>query len=317
MRSVMRGFVTDGTEHAKLRLERYEGDVENDLKQVIRFLTTEDPVSAYAIDYIDCEHQRTEDGWTVNFNAVYRRSPKEIQAILSVRGNEAALRRMRDAVAQLQNAVTIQISGYVEEDFAESLLRYCRSRPDLAVEMPRISAATYPSKGNVRVVELHIVYEDDNRTLRAMRSEVDSVLDSAYSYIRYAPTDRAKLELLYSYLTSRFRYQRDEQNAGAYTLLCAGVGSSESFASVVSWLCQRTGLENWLVAGEKDGEPYYWNVVSVDGSCRHLDFQTDAETGGRLRLLTDEQMTGYTWDTEAIPACVEEAPVPAEPQPEQ
>lgn len=308
LRSALTGFVTTGVEHGQVQMRNYRGDAEQDINRVKIYLTEEEPVCAYAIDYINLERRQNEDGWLLTVDAVYRRSVREIESILFVRGNSAALEAMRSSMTQFQNSVTVRISGYYEEDFVRSLTDYCKLHPELMCVIPEITTAVYPEVGNVRVVEVHFQYPNESQDLRNMRSEADSILSSAYNYIRYTPEDGEKLRLISGYFSSRFPYREDEENATVYSLLCEGVGSSVSYASVVNYLCVKIGLNSWIVSGTLDGEPHDWNIIEVDGICWHYDYHQAAIRGAESHPMTDAQMAGYEWDRELYPACTGAAP---------
>ena len=303
LRSVLMGYVTSGTEHGQVRMEKYRGEPEQDLKRVKTYLTEEEPICAYAINYITLEQKPTEEGWLVSVDAVYRRSVRQIESIIFVRGNDAADETLHDALTQFQNTVTVRISGYTEEDFVQSLTDYCKQHPDQVGVIPAISASVYPDSGNVRVAEVSFRYPTDSQTLKTMRSDTDSVLSSVYSYIRYTEDDSEKLQLIYSYLSSRFPYREDRQNASFYSLLCEGVGSSVCYAAVVNYLCGRVGLDCRIVSGTLAGEPHDWNIVALNGAYYHYDFHEAALQGAPPQPLTDAQMTEYAWNTEEYPAC--------------
>ena len=309
LRSVLRSFVSDGVEHGEVFVRSYSGNLEDDLKKLIRYLTEEDPVSAYATDYVSCERMSMDGGWMVSVNAVYRRSVGEIREIQPVRGSEEALSRMLDALRRQENSVTLQVSGYTDGNFAAQLRQYILYHPDEVITEPQISVSVYPDAGLVRVVEVHFVYPEDRETLRGMRTEAEAVLDSAFHYIDYGRTDQQKLRLLFTYLTTRFSYREDE-NASVYSLLCGGVGSSRTAASVVRLLCEKTGVAATLVEGTREGKTWYWNIVSTADGFRHVDLHADALSGGPLTFRTDSEMAEYTWERAACPVC-------AEPQPEE
>lgn len=309
LRSVLLSFVTCGVEHGEVFVRSYSGNLEEDLKKLVRYLTEEDPVSAYATDYVNCERMSVDGGWMVSVNTVYRRSAGEIREIQPVRGSEEALSRMLDALRRQESSVTLQVSGYSGGGFDAQLRQYILYHPDEVIIEPQISVSVYPDSGLVRVVEVHFVYSEDRETLRGMRTEAEAVLDSAFHYIDYGRTDQQKLRLLFTYLTTRFSYREDE-NASVYSLLCGGVGSSRTAASVVRLLCEKTGVAATLVEGTLEGNTRYWNVVSTADGFRHVDLHADALSGGPLTFRTDEEMEGYDWDRAACPAC--EAPQPAE-----
>ena len=312
LRDVIRSFVLNGTEHGQIRVTEYGGDLEQDLRQVTRYLTNQDPISSYATDYISCEREEIGDGWLIRVDAVYRRSANEIASIRFVRGREAAVQAMYAALRDLQSSVTLQISGYIREDYVELLTSYCLEHPEELPEVPAISVAVYPDTGNVRVVEVHFVYQNDRETLRSRKAEIESNLSAAYNYIHYSGSDRRKLQLLYSYFINRFSYTAARNSADPYTLLCEGISDSRSFASVVCCLCERAGMEAHLVRGHKNGLVWYWNIVRAEDRWAHLDYQTDVLAGEGLHLWTDEEMVNYSWDLRAFPACEPEPTEPAE-----
>ena len=315
---LLHSFLTEGVEHGQFLMEQYSGDREQALKDAFFAIKNDDPIGAYAIDYIEYEHTEQDGAWLVTVDAIYRRSASEIQAIQSVRGNDRALSYIYETLDQTGAAITLQISGYQEEDFAARIRTYCLEHPNTMVELPEISVAIYPDRGNVRVAELHFTYQTDKDTLRSMQAEAESVLLSAERYAQYAPDDMTRMQLIYSYLTSRFAYAEDPENGSVYRLLCEGVGNSESFAAVAAYLCRRSGMDVMLVEGTRNrsGIPasaddaqteangYVWMIVCVDGLYYHWDVQQDALDGQlECRLLLDKQMDGYAWDRERFPIC--------------
>lgn len=314
MRTILTSFVTSGEEHGEILLINYNGDVEQDLKRVVRFLTVQDPICAYAVDFVSYERFESEEGWWISFNMVFRRSTGEIAAIEPVRGNEAAARRMLDALTQQQSSLTLQVSGYTEQDFSQLLEEYCMQHPNEIVETPQISISVYPKSGNVRVVEVHFVYNNDRETLRGMRAEAEAVFNSAYSFIRYAGTDREKLELLYTYLTNRFYYSETVDGATVYGLLCQGRSNPRIMAVVIRFLCEKADIPCWIVSGRRAGVAYYWNIVEADGQYYHVDFQQDAMDKSPLQFLYESELPrNYLWDAVHYPRCL--APEP-EPEPD-
>ena len=71
----------------------------------------------------------------------------------------------------------------------------------------------------------------------------------------------------------------------------------------LSYLCNQAEIPCYPVEGLKDGEPWYWNVIEFEDGFRHVDFQTQALSEGSVRFLTDDEMEGYEWDRDSVPAC--------------
>ena len=323
--SQLRGYVNSGTTQGKFLVENYDGDLGQELEEAVSAIASQDPIGAYAIERMDYSRVNQGEAWLITVNAVYRHSVAEIAAIPSVRGIERARDMICSTMEAFQPELTLRISGYSETDYAELVRSYCLTHPNTMIVTPEVSVEIYPDSGNVRVAVLHFSYPADSESLRSMQAEAASILVSAERYAHYTANEQEKLSLIYTYLTSRFSYREDEQDGTVYRLLCEGVGCSRSVASVVAYLCQRVGLECVLVEGTRQRETdtenpgqeeYFWNIVCIDGTYWHLDFQQDALGSLDSCLLrSDSDMEGYTWDRDAYPVCpgVEEPPEPEEP----
>ena len=98
---------------------------------------------------------------------------------------------------------------------------------------------------------------------------------------------------------------------GNESLLHPFVDSKGNFGKVYSrdmaesWqlLCDQVGIECVTVAGSRQGENYWWNIITLDGRCCHVDILSDVLDGGTLHTKSDSEMTDYYWDTAKYPAC--------------
>lgn len=303
LRAMLLSLMTDGIEHAEIYLESYNGRKDEDLKRAVAYVSGSDPVGAYAIDYINYELTREKGQYLVTYDAVYRRSASEIASIRSVRGNEQANTLLCASLEEFAPSVTLQISGYSEEDFEKTICEYCLYHPDKTVPCTDISVSVYPDSGNVRVVEIHLQYDQSREELRMIASDTAAALSSAYDYMRYGRTALARAELALSYLVGRFDYEQSE-SASVYSLLCEGIANSTAFSSAFAYLCQRADIPCVVVNGTKDGEPYTWTMLQIDELWYHADISaTVLQESRTLNLLTDGQMAGYSWDTETYPVC--------------
>ena len=131
-----------------------------------------------------------------------------------------------------------------------------------------------------------------------MREQVQPVFSSAALYVSGQAGEWVKFQQLHTFLTERFDYTYQHTVTPAYSLLCEGIGSSQSFSQVYAAMCSRIGLEAMSVSGTRDGERHQWNLVKIDGSWYHLDLMASRQ----FQPLTDGEMTGYEWDREAYPA---------------
>lgn len=164
----MLSFVRNWTEQGEIRISGYSGDLTADLTETVRYITQEDPIGAYAVDYADAELRGDAQTGTVEVSIVFRRSAAEIDAIVTVSGVNGAHAKIRQALANFDAALTLRIRSYEDADFSGYIRTYCLEHPDSAMALPEVSAAVYPETGETRILELHFTYSQPRDTLRSM-----------------------------------------------------------------------------------------------------------------------------------------------------
>lgn len=317
LRGAVLSAILDWTEQTDIPVRSYTGEVSQDLQEILRYATEEYPIGAYAVDYMDGEFEGTNGSGSIRLSIVFRRSAAEIDSIVTVSGTAGAQMKIRQALAAYDTALTLRIRSYEETDFAQYIYHYCLEHPSTVIALPTLSAEVYPKEGDTRILELHFSYPASRDEMRLMQTSVQTVLDSASSYIRSGEDALHRAQLLYRFLTTRFDYTLAEKAPvmPAHSLLHEGVAHGLSFASVFQAECAAAELDCRIVFGERNGAAHYWNLLYLDGSYYHVDLLrsiTEAET--ELQLLYDEdlQAQGYRWPVEEYEA----APRPEPPMQE-
>lgn len=305
-------FVRNSVSRGQIDVTGYSGDVRTEIIEVLEELKT-NPIYAYAVDYSDYEFFTDEanEKTVLEIRMVLRRSSEEIAAIVNVNGAEDAQSRVVEALQNMDTALTMKVSDYEETDFEAAARRYCLENPTQAAELPEISVQVYPDRGSTRIVELHFLYSAPREELRSRRDSVQTTLTSA-AHLVGSDDCRECLRQVCTYLLGRNTYTSTQtQTSPVYQLLNQQQASDAGFASAANYLLNECGVECFLVLGTKNGTPYAWNIVDLDGQCFHLDLMKQWENGVQEPvLLYDTQRTEYAWDTAQYPACPE--PVPEE-----
>ena len=154
----MLSFVRNWTEQGEIRTSGYSGDLTADLTETVRYITQEDPIGAYAVDYADAELRGDAQTGTVEVSIVFRRSAAEIDAIVTVSGVNGAHAKIRQALANFDAALTRRSRSYEDADFSGYIRTYCLEHPDSAMALPEVSAAVYPEPGEPRILALQLAY---------------------------------------------------------------------------------------------------------------------------------------------------------------
>ena len=295
LRSALVRMVDEGSTEALFTLKAYPRDVaQKDVDRAVEYVTKIYPIGSYAVESID-----TEVGTgALSVDITYSHTAQELAGIRTVRGMDGADKAIAEALDECADKLVLQISGFRDVDYNEIVAACARRNPDRVMETPRVTVQDWPDRGEERVVELLFFYQTDRETLRAMREQVQPVFSSAALYVTGQASERTKFSQLHAFLMERFDYRYQSSRTPAYSLLCEGVGDSRAFAQVYAAMCSRIGLEAASISGTRDGEKHHWNLVRIDGVWYHRDLLSSSQ----FRPMTEEELTGYEWDRDSIPA---------------
>ena len=302
LRGALIGMIDNGTEKALFSLAEYPREkVPEDLRRAVDYAQGIYPVGAYAVESIAYNFGTGLGASALSVDITYRRGRAQIESIRTVRWTSGAKKEVENALEQFEDDLVLQIEGYQEMDFSAIIMDYAQRNPDRVMEVPGVSVRKFPDQGETRVVELSFHYRTDRDELRAMRDQVQPVFSSAALYVSGGAGEWTKFHQLHTFLTERLEYTIEPTATPAYSLLCEGIGDSHAFAQVYGAMCSRIGLEARVVAGKRNGESWWWNMVRIDGNWFHLDLLANQQ----FVLLSDGQMSGYEWDHAAYPAAVD------------
>ena len=295
LRSALVRMVDEGSTEALFTLKAYPRDVaQKDVDRAVEYVTKIYPIGSYAVASID-----TEVGTgALSVDITYSHTAQELAGIRTVRGMDGAEKAIAEALDECADKLVLQISGFRDVDYNEIVAAYAQRNPDRVMETPRVTDKDWPDRGEEKVVELLFFYQTDRETLRSMREQVQPVFSSAALYVSGQAPERTKFSQLHAFLMERFDYRLQSSRTPSYSLLCEGVGDSRAFAQIYAAMCTRIGLEAASITGTRDGEKHHWNLVRIDGVWYHLDLLASSQ----FRPMTEEELTGYEWDRDSIPA---------------
>lgn len=317
LRGAVLSFIRSWVEEGVLLVRDYQGDIDTDLTETMRYACQEEPIGAYAVDYADVELEGTAAQGMIKIRIVFRRSAAEIASIVTVSDSNAATAMILEALENYETSLTLRVRSYAEKDYSAMIRSYCLEHPDTMVAIPAVSEAAYPQEGATRILELHFDYAEPRDDLFQRQRSLSTILSSASTYVCKGESSLERLTLLHRFLTNRFDYTigTQEPEMPAYSLLCQGVAHSLSFAIVVRAQCEAAGVDCILVSGTRNGEPHYWNIVTLDGVYYHLDLMRAIEQGETELTLfewTDVlREEGYEWKKTDYPFNPE--PEPTQP----
>ena len=292
-------LVGEGDEHGVLSLYNYTAqDVEDDLTRACLEVVQEDPLGAYAVDYIKHDYSLIVSYYEANIYITYRRTSEQVASIVSVTGSSAIRRELRNTLTSFSSEAVLRVSYFAEdEEYILDLVHQAYyDAPAAALGMPEVSVSLYPASGQQRIVEITLTYPESPDILLSRSQELK---DLAVAMVPQS----ASAETLYSLVLDSMTVEEDTGHSTAYDALINGVADSEGTALAYQLLCDQAKVECMVVRGQLDGVPHFWNIVAdaEEGAYRHVDLSAG------LFSLTDEQLReagDYEWDNAEYPVCI-------------
>ena len=256
-------LVSEGEEEGTIQLHNYDGEEEGDLSAACLEVATQDPLGAYAVDYIKHELSRVVSYYQATLAIHYRRSPGQIAGIVSVNGDRAIRDQLQVALEDFSAEVVLRVPYFFgDEETVKALLREAYyAHPALA--LPETEVSLYPDSGRERIVEITMTYPGDAETLREKREELSQRVDRLLPEEEHPSGRAAARTALEKLWNSGDGVYDPDGGSTAYDALVEARADSEGMALGYALLCRRLGLTCTVQAGKLEDEARFWDVVEL------------------------------------------------------
>ena len=271
LKNALRTLVQNGVEHGVIHTNQYAGDVEEDLPAAVYEIAREDPIGAYAIDYITHDCTLIVAYYEIKIDITFRDVRTPLDEIEYVGSETEANRLLCRALENYDDHLTLYATYPGKPDYEALVQDYCDAHLKEHAAQPELTATSYPADARNRIVELVFDYPASRLELRSMQQDVTESLRAAEIYVRYCTSETEKAALLFTYLAERFPYQEGSSRTPVYSALCQGIADSKSMAQSWQLLCDEAGLTCQTVSGMRGSESFYWNIMKLDGGYCHVD----------------------------------------------
>ena len=298
--SALAEMAQTGTDSGVISVAEYDqSKVSADMQRAIDYVMTHDPIAAYAVGNVEYEVGTSSGQPAIALTISYLHDRTEIRKIKEIKDLEAAKMAIFAELNKCSSSLVMYLEEYEEADFAQIVEDFADAYPHKVIETPQVTVNVFPEEGEARVLEIKFVYQSSRDALRNMQSQVGTLFGAAANYVSVTVQPREKYSQMYSFLMERFQsYKLETSITPAYSLLLYGVGDAKAFAVVYAAMCREAGMECYVVTGTRSGEPWFWNLVNLDGSWYHVDLLRCNEAG-KFQEYGDDQMSGYVWDYSA------------------
>ncbi len=280
-------LVERGLEQGVIRFESYTGDMESDLDAVSMAVSSETPIGAYAVYYIDFSLNRIVSFFEADVTVVYKRSVRDLTAMDAVSDFDElrdillqAIRSGTTRLALLCDGTTGALDG---DDVSDALNTLYYEYPGEIIYYPDCTVNRYPEDGASCVLEITMSSPYSAATLEQRRQDLIEAADGIIDGID-GGTDEEKLRYIADTLSELVYYDREMEATEAYSrwynalnaygalVLHRAVG--EGFAMAVKLLCDSLDIPCFVVQGRMNNVSHSWNIVTIDGCNYHMDVST-------------------------------------------
>ncbi len=147
-----------GEEDGVIRLYQYvsvTGSAASDVDAACLEVSKEDPLGAYALDYIKYDVSQSASYYQVAVTLAYTRSQEELRSVISVTGSSAIHRELLTILPNRPSQAVFRISYFTQEDSAEGIRQaVVENLPPLA----DIQVQLYPDSGQQRLAEIRFTW---------------------------------------------------------------------------------------------------------------------------------------------------------------
>ena len=283
----------------------YSGSLSRDIPQAIYEVMHEDPVAAYAVEYIPNEPYTHYLNYSeVQISISYRVEKSEIGQIQKCAGLAEYSEMVHDSIKNLESSLVVECSYYDEElyDLNRILERQLLLDPMMTIQMPQIQISFYPDNASSRIVRLDFTYSDDLMYELTKRKTTEKHLEDILDTFQGSdPIDR--IEEISRWFLENTSYQTEgsENLSTVYGAVSEKRSDSKGIALTAKLLAQNSGIAALVVSGSRNGEPYYWNLVEINGQWMHWDVPSMLQ-GSPLMLANEDTMDElYEWPAGSVP----------------
>ena len=307
LRSAILSFIESGTDYGVVRVYSYDGTMSSDLANVVYDVCHNDPLGAYAVEYMTYDYSNIISYYEIYFYITFRVAPKELNSIINCSDIDSAENELEDALLQHKYNTALRISNYQDLDLEALLHRLYLAHPELGISEPTYTWTLYPETGVQRILELRISYPYDLLIMLSRAEDLEEKADEIVSMLSAYSNERLRLRMMYRWIQDHVDYMGEDSRLfrSSYNVLYNGYGGSQGIAMAVQLLCNQLDIPCFTAEGRYRESSWFWNILYYDDAWHHFDAAAGLlQEVRQMPDLYDVDMTDYQWDAEAYPVCV-------------
>ncbi len=296
-----------------IKFNNYTGDPKADMSRACFDIMREDPLGAYAVDYMSPQYTTLVSEASVTIT--YR--PDRPLDISSVDNASGLAEAMKAALKQFESKILVEVEYFARDTNIDTLLQEAYyNLPEQAVGMPVVSVTYYPDSGLNRIVDMRFSYPDTRENMQLRVEMADKALRDLIRDLPYDLDAPHRALWLYDRLCQTVKYDetvakqlQEGKTEGLaddlYGALVEKRAVSAGYALTYKRMCDLSGIQCQMVTGLRGNTQYAWNIIQLDEDWYHVDPASDAIGGTHDWFLkTDEEMQPVArWNQSTTPGC--------------
>ena len=310
LKTALTNMIVNHIESGELRFADYNGNLSEDLAAACFEIKSQHPLGAYAVESLSYDTSYVVSYYVANIYIGYKRTAEELRDIVYTSDTADFDRNLDNAADSFLPKLVIRCydSGVDERYVLAHVKQHYYDDPVTMVIEPTVEVTGYPADGENRIFDIRLTYAMTQQRMTPMSMVLQDRRGAVIGALQETESPGQALECA-AYLS--------EQCAGgdadapyadtAYGALVNGNADSRGYALAYRALCAALDIDCIVVEGSfgtMGGEPHFWNMITLNGDCYHVDVSAFADDPDAAFLQSDDALWGaYIWDTAAYPAC--------------
>ncbi len=311
LKTALTNMITNHAEKGEFRFSSYNGSISEDLAAACFEIKSEHPLGAYAVETLSYDTSYVVSYYMANIYIGYKRTAEELNSIVYTSKEADFDANVLRAVDSCLPALVIRCfaPGIDEQSIHNLVKRHYYDDPLTLITEPEVEVTSYPADGTNCIYDIRFRYSLSQQRSSVMAAILGEKLRSTAEAMTETQQPQLALESARFLVESCAGGNPESIYADtAYGALVNGDANSKGYALAYKALCTALGIDCTVVEGSFGGivtQMHFWNIVTLDNDCYHVDLSAMAEDPASAFLLSDEALWGrYLWDTEAYPACI-------------
>ena len=308
LKTAVTGMISRHEEQGEFRLSNYNGNPSEDLAAACYEIKSANPLGAFAVESLSYDTSYVVSYYVANIYISYKRTAEEIADITYVGTPEELDTLLGQRLYDFSEGSVVRIySAQVDEAaIVDMVRRHYYDDPVPLVTEPEVTVESYPAEGANRVYDIQFRFGLSQPQTVPLSAVLENRLDAMASSMTETEKPALALEAA-ERLSILCSSGEGEYAATAYGAVVEQTADSKGFAVAYRALCRRLDIPCLVVEGSVGAmgtQPHFWNIITLEDECYHVDVSAMAEDPAAAFLLSDDVLWGtYIWETERYPAC--------------